>query len=198
MRSAVLRRGLPIVLAGLGLGWGRSEAAAQGGATLGPVQVITLGAARVNSLSVSVTSGSVQSIAAVQDNAVNAFPTPVTITTQWDVQPGQTNSINVVAYFTTPAQAMTGGSVQIPSSRIRGRVSTGLPTTFTPFTQNAIAGAGSAGGSLNLFLIGIGITGTNKQGTRTDNLELQLDLTGFPDLPVGNYAGTMNIRAVAQ
>ena len=93
---------------------------------------------------------------------------------------------------------MTGGSVQIPSSRILGRVTTGVPTTFTPFTQSAIAGAGTAGGSLNLVLIGIGITGTNKQGSRTDNLELQLDLVGFPDLPVGNYTGTMNIRAVAQ
>ena len=198
MGSLAPCRRLLVLVASLTLGWGRSEAAAQGGATLGPVQVITLGAARVNSLSVSVTSGAVQTIAAVQDNAVNAFPTPVAITTQWDVQPGQTNSINVVAYFTTPAQAMTGGAVQIPSSRILGRVTTGLPTTFTPFTQPAIAGAGTAGGSLNLFLIGIGITGTNKKGTRTDNLELQLNMVGFPDLPVGNYTGTMNIRAVAQ
>ena len=73
------------------------------------------------------------------------------ITTQWDVQPGQTSSINLVAYFTTPAQAMTGGTVQIPSSRILGRMTTGLPTTFTAFTQAAVAGAGTAGGSLNLL-----------------------------------------------
>ena len=198
MRSLVLRRGLSVLTASLALGWGRSEAAAQGGAMLGPVQVITLGAAKVNSLTVSVTSGTVQTIAAVQDNTVNAFPTPVAITTEWDVQPGQTSSINLVAYFTTPAQAMTGGTVQIPSSRILGRMTTGLPTTFTPFTQAAVAGAGTAGGSLNLFVVGIGITGTNKQGTRTDNLDLQLNLVGFPDLSVGTYTGTMNIRAVAQ
>lgn len=197
MRTPALRHALSVLITSVLLGAG-SEAAAQGGATLGPVQVITLGAARVNSLTVSVTSGAVQSIAAVQDNAINPFPTPVAITTQWDVQPGQTSTINVIGYFTTPAQAMTGGSVQIPSSRILGRVTTGVPTTFTPFTQSAIAGAGTAGGSLNLVLIGIGITGTNKQGSRTDNLELQLDLVGFPDLPVGNYTGTMNIRAVAQ
>ena len=197
MRSLVLRRGLSVLFASLALGWGRSEAAAQGGAALGPVQVIGLGSARINLLSVSVNSGSVQSIAAVQDNSVNAFPTPVVIRTQWDVNPGQVNSISLVAYFTTPAQAMTGIGVQIPSSRVLGRMTTGLPTVFTRFTQSAVAGAGTAGGSLELFRETI--IGTNKGVlTRTDNLELQLDMVGFPDLPVGSYAGTLNIRAVAQ
>ena len=196
MNPLALHRGLSALIASLALGWGRSEAAAQGGATLGPAQVISLAAARINTLSVSVTSGAVQSIAAEQDNAVNAFPAPVAITTQWDVQPGQTNSVSLVAYFTTPAQAMTGGTVQIPSSRILGRVATGLPTTFTAFTQAAVAGAGTAGGSLTLFAVNI--SGQNKQLSRTDNLDLQLNLVGFPDLPVGVYTGTLNIRAVAQ
>ncbi len=138
-----------------------------------------------------------QSIAAVQDNAVNSFPTPVVIQTTWDVNPGQINSISLVAYFTTPAQALTGGTVQIPSSRILGRMTTGLPTTFTPFTQASVAGAGTAGGSLELFRDII--TGPNKGTlTRTDNLDLQLNTVGFPDLPVGTYSGTLNIRAVAQ
>jgi hypothetical protein len=197
MCSLALRRGLSVLLASLVLGWGHSEAAAQGVATLGPVKVITLANARINLLSVSVSSGSVQSIAAVQDNSVNAFPTPVSIRTQWDVNPGQVNSISLVAYFTTPAQAITGNAVQIPSSRVLGRMTTGLPTVFTRFTQAAVAGAGSAGGSLELFRENI--SGTNKGAlTRTDNLDLQLDLVGFPDLPVGSYTGTLNIRAVAQ
>jgi hypothetical protein len=197
MGSPVLRRGVRLLIAGLVLGWGHSEAAAQDGATLGPAQVITVGAARINILTVSVTSGAVQSIAAVQDNAVNSFPTPVVIRTQWDVNPGQVGFISLVGYFTTPAQAITGGTVQIPSSRVRGRMTTGLPTTFTPFSQSAVSGAGSAGGSLELFREDI--SGPNKGVlTRTDNLDLQLDLVGFPDLPVGTYAGTLNIRAVAQ
>jgi hypothetical protein len=197
MTSPALRRGLFALLTSLALGWGRSEAAAQGGAALGPVQVISLAAAKVNTLSVSVTSGAVQTIAAVQDNTVNSFPTPVVITTQWDVNPGQVNNISLVAYFTTPSQAMVGGTVQIPSSRVLGRMATGLATTFTAFTQAAVAGAGTAGGSLRLF--SESISGPNK-GTlsRTDNLDLQLDLVGFPDLPVGTYTGTLNIRAVAQ
>lgn len=196
MRSPALRRTLSVLITSLVLGAG-SEAAAQGGATLGPVQVITLGTARINLLSVSVSSGAVQSIAAVQDNAVNSFPTPVVIQTRWDVNPGQVNSISLVAYFSTPAQALTGGTVQIPSSRILGRMTTGLATTFTRFTQTSVAGAGTAGGSLELFRDII--TGPNKGTlTRTDNLDLQLDMVGFPDLPVGTYTGTLNIRAVAQ
>jgi hypothetical protein len=197
MTPSALRRGLFALLTSITLGWGRSEAAAQGGAALGPVQVISLAAARINTLSVSVTSGSVQTITAVQDNAVNSFPTPAVITTQWDVNPGQVNSISLVAYFTTPSQALVGGTVQIPSSRVLGRMTTGLATTFTAFTQAAVAGAGTAGGSLQLF--SENISGPNKGTlTRTDNLDLQLNLVGFPDLPVGVYTGTLNIRAVAQ
>ena len=197
MTPHALRRGLSALLLSLALGWGRTEAAAQGGATLGPAQVISLAAARISILSVSVTSGSVQTIPAVQDNAVNAFPTPVVIQTQWDVNPGQVNSISLVAYFTTPSQALVGGTTQIPSSRVLGRMTSGLPTTFTAFTQAAVAGAGTAGGSLLLF--SENISGPNKGAmTRTDNLGLQLNLAGFPDLPVGDYTGTLNIRAVAQ
>jgi len=192
-----LHRGLPALLAGLALGWAGTEAEAQGGPILGPVQVITLAAAKVNSLTVTITSGSSQMIPAVADNAVNLFPTPVVIATQWDVNPGQTNSVSLVGYFTTPSQALTGGTVQIPSSRVLGRMTSGLPTAFTPFTQAAVAGAGTAGGSLALFTENI--SGPNKGSlTRTDNLELELDLVGFPDLPVGTYSGTLNIRAVAQ
>jgi outer membrane murein-binding lipoprotein Lpp len=197
MRSLVLRRGLSLLLVSLVLGGGRSEAAAQGVATLGPVKVITLANARIDQLAVSVNAGSVQSIAAVQDNAVNSFPTPVVIQTTWDVNPGQVNSISLVAYFTAPAQAITGNAIQIPSSRVLGRMTTGLPIVFTRFNQAVVAGAGSAGGSLELFRENI--AGTNKgKLTRTDNLDLQLDLVGFPDLPVGSYTGTLNIRAVAQ
>ena len=129
-----------------------------------------------------------------QNNALNNFPTPVVITTQWNVNPGQTNTVNLMAYFTTPAQALVGPSA-IASSRLRGRMATGLPVAFTAFTQNAVGGIGAAGGSLRLF--SESITGSNKSGSRTDNLELQLDLTGVT-LDPGTYSGTLNIRAVTQ
>jgi hypothetical protein len=160
------------------------------------VQVITLAAAAPSTLTISIPSGAVQTIAGVTDNALNNFPAPIVIQTNWNVNPGQTNTVSLVAYFSVPAQAMVGGSVQIPSSRLLGRMTTGLPTTFTAITQNGIGGVGTGGGSLQLF--SVSITGPNKQAARTDNLDLQLDLVGFPTLPAGAYTGVLNIRAVTQ
>jgi hypothetical protein len=159
-------------------------------------QVISLAATAPGILNVSVQSGAVQTIAGLTDNALNNFPTPVVIRTDWNVNPGQTNTVNLVAYFSVPAQAMTGGAVQIPSSRVQGRMTTGLPAVFTPMTQNGLGGVGPAGGSLRLFSVNIG--GGNKTGVRTDNLDLRLDLVGFPTLPAGAYTGVLNIRAVTQ
>jgi hypothetical protein len=159
-------------------------------------QIISLAATAPGALTVAVTSGAVQTIPAVVDNALNDFPTPVVIQTSWNVKPGQTNTVNLIAYFTLPAQAMVGGTIQIPSSRILGRMTTGLPVAYTAITQNALGGVGSAGGSLRLF--SVNISGANKNASRTDNLDLRLDLVGFPALPAGAYAGVLNLRAVTQ
>lgn len=160
------------------------------------VQIISLAATAPGALSVTVTSGAVQTIATVADNAVNNFPTPVVIQTSWNVHPGQTNTVSLMAYFSVPAQALVGGSTQIPSSRVLARMPTGLPVAFTALTQNAVGGVGSAGGSLRLFNVNIG--GANKNASRTDNLELQLNLVGLPPLPAGAYTGVLNLRAVTQ
>jgi hypothetical protein len=143
-----------------------------------------------------VTSGAVQNIPAVLDNALNNFPAPVVIQTTWSVNPGQTNTVNLVAYFSIPAQALVGGITQIPSSRVEARMATGIPTAYTAITQNAFGGIGTAGGSLRLF--GVNISGANKNASRTDNLDLRLNLVGFPTLPAGAYAGVLNLRAVTQ
>ncbi|HYF40189.1 MAG TPA: hypothetical protein VD930_10905 [Gemmatimonadales bacterium] len=160
------------------------------------VQVISLAATAPSNLTVLVTSGAVQTMAGVADNAVNNFPAPVVIQTTWNVNAGQTNTVDLVAYFSVPAQALVGVGTQIPSSRVRGRMATGLPVTFTAFSQNGVGGVGSAGGSLRLF--SVGINGSNKASARTDNLDLQLDLVGFPPLPAGSYVGVLNLRAVTQ
>jgi hypothetical protein len=166
------------------------------GEVSGQAQIISLAAAAPSTLTVLVQSGGVQVIAGATDNAVNNFPAPVVIRTAWNLNPGQTNTVNLIAYFPIPAQAMGGVSTQIPSSRLRGRMTTGHPTTFTAFTQNSVGGVGVAGGSLSLFTVNIG--GGNKNASRTDNLDLQLDLVGFPPLAAGAYTGVLNIRAVTQ
>jgi hypothetical protein len=159
-------------------------------------RIISLAAANPGQLVVSIQSGAVQTIAGVADNAVNAFPAPIVINTDWNVKQNETNTVNLVAYFTLPAQAMVGGGTQIPSSRVQGRMTSGIPTAFTAFTQNGLGGVGTAGGSLRLF--SLNITNANKKDTRTDNLDLRLDLVGFPTLPAGAYTGVLNIRAVTQ
>jgi hypothetical protein len=159
-------------------------------------QIISLAATAPSTLTVTVASGAVQTIAGVADNSVNNFPSPVVIQTAWNLNSGQTNTVDLVAYFSIPAQALVGGSTQIPSSRLLGRMTTGIPTTFTAITQNGVGGIGSAGGSLHLFAVNI--TGGNKNDTRTDNLDLQLNLVGFPTLAAGAYIGVLNLRAVTQ
>lgn len=194
MPSVERARGwLRLLLSAVLIAGGGEQVTAQVGAVGNP-RVITLSAIRPGSLTVGVTSGMVQNMVNVVDNTLNSFPSPVVIVTQWNVNPGQTNTVDLMAYFTVPAQALVGAT-QIPSSRVRGRVTTGLPVAFTPISQNAVGGIGTAGGSLQLF--SQTITGINKNGSRTDNLDLQLDLVGL-SLPPGTYTGTLNIRAVTQ
>jgi hypothetical protein len=162
----------------------------------GQARIISLTATSASELSVVVTSGAIQAMPTVTDNAVNNFPSPVVIQTTWNVQPGQTNTVNLIAFFTLPAQAMVGATTQIPASRILGRMSTGLPTTFTPINQNGVGGFGTAGGTLRLY--SVNVSGSNKNATRTDNLDLQLNLVGFPTLPAGAYTGVLNLRVVTQ
>lgn len=198
MRSRVCRMaglGLRFLAPGVLLTLGAPDAKAQSG-TISAAQVIALAATKTSQLTVTIGSGAVQSIPSLTDNAVNLFPAPAVITTSWDVNPGQTNTVNLMAWFTTPAQALTGGSTQIPSSRVLGRVTTGLPVAFTAITQNAVGGIGTAGGSLRLF--SQNISGPNKTASRTDNLDLEIDLVGFPTLAPGTYTGTLNIQAVTQ
>ena len=174
---------------------GGERAAAQAG-SVSTAQIVTLSAIRTGTLTVGVTSGMVQNLPNVIDGTTNNFPSPVVIATQWNVNPGQTNTVELMAYFSVPTQALIGGATQIPSSRIRGRMTTGLPVAFTPMNQSAVGGIGTVGGSLRLF--SQAIMGINKNSSRTDNLDLQLDLVGFPALAPGTYSGTLNLRAVTQ
>ena len=56
--------------------------------------------------------------------------------------------------------------------------------------------AGSAGGTLVLFTQTI--SGANAVGARTDDLQVRVDLTGWPDLPAGSYTGTLNLLVTTQ
>jgi hypothetical protein len=148
-----------------------------------------------NSISILINSGGVQTLPSLVDNRINLFPSPVSITTQWQIT-SIVSLVDLVGYFSAPAAALSTGTADIPSSRVEGRMTTGRVPSFTAFTQQPVSGNGTPGGTLLLFRQVI-ITPINGVGQRTDNLDLRLDLRGIPLLPSGTYRGTLTLRAVA-
>lgn len=172
------------------------QARAQAVSTVRP---ITLNAVADDRLTVTVVSGGVQSIPNLVPNAINTFPSPVTIRVEWDL-PGLQwlglSNMALVAYFNTPAQALVNGASNIPSSRVEARMTTGSPTTFSPINGAPVSGVGTTGGSRTLWTRSCGFLGLQcVSGSRTDQLDLRLNLVGYPTV-AGTYTGLLNLRAV--
>ena len=120
---------------------------------------------------------------------------PVSVTSTW-VLSGSRTSVTLVGYFSSATAALSNAGppvVNIPTSEVLGQVTTGTPTTFTAFTQTAPLGPAGAG----LTLFTQAISGTNRAATRTDNLNLEINLTSQPQLPSGTYTGTLSLQAQA-
>jgi len=157
---------------------------------------VSLTATLGETLSISATPTST-SFTLVAGGSANASA-PVAITTSW-VLGASRASVTLTGWFATAAQALTSGGsspVYIPTSEVLGQVTTGSPTTFTAFTQSpGTGGLGVTGASLVLFTQAI--SNTNRNANRTDNLNLQINLTSQPQLPAGTYTGTLNLQAQA-
>jgi len=157
---------------------------------------IALSATKVASVSVSLPGGSSATLPGALVTGPNDF-TPVAVTTSWDVDPARAAAVALVAYFAQPARALAGPQAAIPSAAVHGRVPTGGPKSFAPFTGAAVtAGAGTAGGTLVLFTQTI--SDANALGGRSDDLQVRIDLTGAPELPAGSYTGTLNLLVITQ
>jgi hypothetical protein len=153
---------------------------------------VNLNASLAQTLTVSVTGGSTVNFTLVNGSPADG-DVPAVISTSWNVNPGLTGAVSLYGYFSTPAQALTdGGANFIPTSLVMGRMTTGTPTSYTAFTQTNPVGP--AGGGLALFTEAV--TGANKIKTRSDNLDLRIDLTG-QTLPAADYTGTLHIQARA-
>ncbi|MGA2674814.1 MAG: hypothetical protein ABSE99_16475 [Terracidiphilus sp.] len=140
-------------------------------------------------LSVSVTPSQVTFNLVARGAA--AGNTPVSITTSWA---GATagSVVCLYGYFGSSSTALAGNvsGVALPTSAIFGQMTTGLPTSYTAFTQtNSI---GPAGASLKLFSQTLAASGS---GSRTDALNLTIDLTSQPKIPSDTYTGTLVIEA---
>jgi hypothetical protein len=150
---------------------------------------VALTATKAPSLTVT-PNASTATLASITDNSnANDF-TPVSLTTDWNLTAGST--VRLIGWFATPAQALANGTSFIPSSKVEGRVGA---TAYAPFSGAAVGGVGVAGGSLQLFSQAVGAG--SFFGTRTDQLDLRLNLVGTTTL-AGDYLGTLNVQAVVQ
>jgi hypothetical protein len=124
---------------------------------------------------------------ALPRSGVASGSSPLSIVTTWQIQRGGT-VVSVYAYFADSTAALSDGAgSNIPSARVLGSVN-GAPAA-------AFSGAGpfSAGGSLTVFSQQVR---NNKNFTRTDTLNLQIDTTGL-NLRAGSYSGVARIQSFA-
>jgi hypothetical protein len=154
------------------------------------VSTVTLAGTLLESLTIAAAPGAVTFNLTSGSAATGSVP--VVVTTIWVLGATRT-SVDVYGSFASAASALNDGAGDdIPSSDVLGQVTTGLPTSYTAFTQTGPFGA--AGASLKLFSQAISVA--NLSGLRNDNLTLKIDLTNT-SVPAGVYTGTLNIQAQA-
>ena len=168
---------------------GASTLQAQVGLTSNGPVTVQLNATRNTSITLSTDVASA-SLASITDNSTANNFSGVNISTTWALTGGTT--LELVGWFSTPAQALANGTNFIPSSRVEGRLGA---NPFAAFTNAAVGGVGQAGGSLTLY--SQSVTGANVSGLRSDPLDLRLNLTGTSTI-AGAYTGTLNLQAVVQ
>lgn len=144
------------------------------------------------SLQVAVSTTSV-SFSLVPRSTAPGTPSVTVTTTYYGT--GSTATLQLYGYFNSSTAALSnGGAYDIPSSAVLGQVTTGLPTSYEPFSQTTPFGAAGAG----LELVNTTITPIFDNifyGQRSDVLNLEIDLAGVPDLPAGTYTGTLTLQA---
>jgi hypothetical protein len=114
----------------------------------------------------------------------------VTATTSWLLRPN-IGSLKLYAFFATSTAALTDGAGNnIPSADFQISNNGGA---FNALTNTVPFGGANAG----LQLSSTPILGNNKSGTRTDQMNFNINLVPIPNLPAGTYTGTLTIQAQA-
>src|SRR5581483_1471014 len=179
----------------IGLALATTMASAQLNST---AQTIALNANLAESLTLSLSANSVNFTLSA-GSATNAGSANITATTKWVLKPGRT-AVGVYAYFASSSAALTGtaSGATIPSSAFSitdtGAGSGGAGTSGA--LSNTVAfGVANSG----LKMANVGITGTNMNASRTDQMAFNIDLScgTLPQLPADTYTGTLNIQAQA-
>lgn len=150
---------------------------------------ITLQAVLNDSVSISLSSGAVN-FTMTPGSATNAGSTSVTATTSWLLKPS-VGSVNVYAFFSSSASALTDGAGNnIPSADFQISDNAGPMTALT----NTVPFGGANAG---LQLSSTKILGNNRASSHTDVMNFNINLTPLPSLPSGTYTGTLTIQAQA-
>ena len=152
-------------------------------------QAITLNAVLTDSITVSL-SGNAVNFALTAGSASNPGSLGITATTSWTLKPS-VGSLNLYAYFSSSASALTDGAGNnIPSADFQISDNAG---PFNALTNTVPFGGPNAG----LQVSSTKIIGTNKSGSRTDSMNFNINLSTLPALPAGSYTGTLTIQAQA-
>lgn len=174
----------------LALGSARSAYAQAG--TQSNIATVTLNATKAPTITVNASAATLNLASNIADNSnANQFPA-LSVTTGWTLTGGA--NLTLVGYFSNAAQALANGTNFIPTANVEGKLSTSA--TWNAFTGAAVGGVGTAGASLSLWTQAL--TAATLTGTRTDGIDLRLNLVGFPNTVAGTYTGVLNLRAVVQ
>ncbi len=150
---------------------------------------ISLNAVLNDSITVTLSSNAVN-FTLTQGSGSNPGSTSVTATTSWLLRPN-VGSLKLYAFFGTSTAALTDGAGNnIPSADFQISNNGGA---FTALTNTVPFGGANAG----LQLSSTPILGNNKSGTRTDQMNFNINLVPLPNLPAGTYTGTLTIQAQA-
>lgn len=150
---------------------------------------IALQARLLDSLSVTLSANAVN-FNLTAGSANNPGSTAIMATTTWTLDPNVA-SVNLYAFFSSSAAALTDGAGNnIPSADFQISANGG---PFTALTNTVPFGGSNAG----LQISSIRILGYNKSGSRTDNMNFNINLAPLPNLPAGTYTGVLTVQAQA-
>jgi hypothetical protein len=165
------------------------SAHAHGQARNSGAKTIALQAVLAPSLTVAL-SGNAVNFNMAFGSASNPGNTSITATTSWALNTA-IGFVSLYAYFGSSVSALTDGAGNnIPSADFQisdnGGAFNALNTTV-PF------GGANAGRRVAATLIFL----NNTSGQRTDVMNFNINLSTLPNLPAGNYTGTLTIQAQA-
>lgn len=168
---------------------GMSVATAQAQVRNSGASPIALQAVLSDSISVNL-SGNAVNFNLVGGSANNPGNTSITATTTWILKPS-VGSVKLYAFFSSSTSALTDGAGNnIASADFQISDNGGA---FTALTNTVPFGGANAG----LQVSSTPILGNNKNGTRNDVMNFNINLAPLPNLPAGVYTGTLTIQAQA-